>query len=169
MIIFKNSSVEQAFTMPVSILYQGMLNVYFDYDYWSVVFTQEKLYAADKIQMWNSHCGVCLVCEACQEMVSWCRKVSVGICSKPWALPGVRLQISFWEKDMGWKLLWSWGGSRHDIEWLLLCTNLQGVYALRKLFATSQRYKNTCMNYTVYQIPLRQNRNVGFVIIERIK
>lgn len=112
MIIFKNSSVEQAFTMPVSILYQGMLSMYFDYDYWSVVFTQEKPYAADKIQMWNSHCGACLVCEACQEMVSWCRKVSVGICSKPWALPGVRLQLSFWEKDMGWKLLRSWGGSR---------------------------------------------------------
>ena len=117
----------------------------------------------------DSHCGPCLVREARREMVSLCRKVSVGICSKFWALPGAHLQFSFWEKDMGWKLLRSSGGSRHDTELLLLCTNLQDIYTLRKLFATSHRYKNTRVNYTVYQIPLQQSRHVGFLIVERIK
>lgn len=57
-------------------------------------------------------------------------------------------------------------GSGREAELLLLRTNVRDVYTPRKLFATSHRYKNTRINDAVYQIPLQQNRTVGFLIAE---
>lgn len=82
----------------------------------------------------SSHCGASLVREARQDTLSLCRNVSVGGCSKLWALSGACLQFSFQEENMGWKLPASWGGSRRDTGPLLLRANLQGVYTPRKLF-----------------------------------
>lgn len=49
------------------------------------------------------------------------------------------------------------------------CARIYGMFTLRKLFATLHRYRNTRIDYAVYQVPLQVKRNGGFLIAERVK
>lgn len=48
------------------------------------------------------------------------------------------------------------------------CARIYGMFTLRKLFATLHRYRNTRIDYAVYQVPLQEKRNGGFLIAETI-